>query len=433
MNVCVFGLWHLGSVTAACVAEHFPTVGLDFDSTTVADLNEGKPPILEPGLDQLTSQGLSRGTLRFTDCVPNAVGEADLVWVTFDTPVDEDDRADTQYVERQIASIFPHLRPGTVLLISSQMPVGSTRQLEAAYREQYPDGDVHFAYSPENLRLGKALTAFRQPERIIVGTTDAEGRQRLETLLSPFCKNLIWMSIESAEMTKHALNAFLASSIAFINEIAVICEDTGADAKHVEMGLKTDERIGPRAYLGAGGPFAGGTLARDISFLTSKAATLGVAVPLLESVRLSNNLHKNWPRRKLEALLGNLTGKRVAVLGLTYKPGTNTLRRSAAIELCRWLFDQGAQVTAFDPVVRDLPVELSRIIVISASAVEALRNCDAAVVTTEWPLFRELAAADFIDNMKNPNVLDANRFLEKKLASAPNIRYIAVGKPWGVA
>ncbi len=230
-------------------------------------------------------------------------------------------------------------------------------------------------------------------------------------------------------MTKHALNSFLANSIVFANEIGALCEESGADAKDVERGLKTDERIGPRAYLAAGGPFAGGTLARDLSFLIATAVQVGVPVPLLESIRRSNDLHKNWPRRKLESVLGTLPGRTVAVLGLTYKPGTDTLRRSAAVELCHWLLERQVKVNAFDPAVQQLPEDLNRRITLCHSASEALQGCDAAVIATEWPQFREIAAQDLIEHMKTPVVLDANRFLEKTLAGTSTLVYIAVGMP----
>ncbi|HEX4231399.1 MAG TPA: nucleotide sugar dehydrogenase [Bryobacteraceae bacterium] len=429
MTICVFGLWHLGCVTAACVAEHFSTIGLDFDAATIEGLRAGQPPIGEPGLAELIQNGLSSGMLRFTSDAAEAISEAGIVWVTFDTPVDDDDRADVAYVKTRIESIFPHIRNGASVLISSQMPVGSTSGLATLYRERYPGRGVRFAYSPENLRLGKALDVFRQPERIVVGTEDPGDREGLRQLLEPFCRNLVWMSNESAEMTKHALNSFLANSIAFANEIGALCEETGADAKEVERGLKTDERIGPRAYLKAGAPYAGGTLARDVLFLIAKAGQSGTPVPLLESIRRSNDLHKDWSRRKLESVLGTLAGKTVGVLGLTYKPGTDTLRRSSAVELCHWLVERNVRVNAFDPAVQHLPEDLNMSVTLCHSAGEALKECDAAIIATEWPEFRELPAQDLINQMKTPVVLDANRFLEKTLGGSAAIVYIAVGMP----
>jgi UDPglucose 6-dehydrogenase len=428
MRICVFGLWHLGCVTAACVSEHFPAIGFDPDPAVIAGLQAGQLPILEPGLAELIEPGVSNGMLRYTSDPVEAVSEADIVWVTFDTPVDEDDRADLAYVETRIQNIFPHLRDGATVLISSQMPVGSTSRIAASYREQYP-GRVRFAYSPENLRLGKAIQVFRNPERIVVGTEDDGNRETLRQLLAPFCRNLLWMSNESAEMTKHALNSFLANSIAFANEIGALCEETGADAKDVEKGLKSDERIGSRAYLKAGAPYAGGTLARDLLFLIAQAEQAERPVPLLESIRRSNNLHKNWPRAKLESVLGTLPGKTVGVLGLTYKPGTDTLRRSAAIELCHWLLERNVNVRAFDPAVQQLPEDVNMCVTLCRSAGEALTGCNAAVIATECPQFRELTAQDLMNQMKTPVVLDANRFLEKTLGAHAAIVYIAVGMP----
>lgn len=431
MNVCVFGLWHLGCVTAACLAEHFTTVGVDPDSSTVARLQSGEPPVFEPGLSELIRTGLGTGRLRFTCDLGGTVRQSDIVWVTFDTPVDENDEADCDYVERQIRRLFPHLGPQTMILISSQLPVGSTSRMEVAYRDEFPSGEARFAYSPENLRLGKALQVFRQPDRIVAGVRSPEDREFLTGLLSPFQGRLVWMSVESAEMTKHALNAFLADSVAFANEIASLCEEVGADAQEVEQGLKTEERIGPRAYLRAGGAFAGGTLARDVSFLTMLAKQARLPVPLLESIRESNDLHKNWPRRKLESVLGKLPGSTVAVLGLTYKPGTDTLRRSSAVELCRWLRERQVAVRAFDPAVNSLPEELSGIIELCDSALEALAGADAMVLATECPEFRKVSASDLIERMKTPVVLDANRFLEKSLGTVSAIQYVTVGKPQG--
>lgn len=423
MKVCVFGLWHLGCVTAACVAEHHQVTGLDPDSSNIGRLNAGEAPVFEPGLNELIRAGIEKGALRFSSDVSEAAA-AEIVWVTFDTPVDDKDQADFEYVERQIESLFPHLRAGATLLISSQLPVGSTSRIARRYRGGYP-ADVAFAYSPENLRLGKALAVFRNPGRIVVGA-EQTGRERLAAFLETICPNMVWMSVESAEMTKHALNAFLANSVAFMNEIARICEQTGADAKQVEQGLKTDERIGPRAYLSPGGAFAGGTLARDVVFLARRAAQNGVSAPLLSSILESNEFHKSWPLRTVEGLLGTLAGKRIAVLGLTYKPGTDTLRRSAAVELSRELRERGGSVQAFDPAVREIPQNLD--VKLCASAAEALRGSDAAVVATEWPEFRKLVRADFLDNMNTPNLVDANRFLEAGLDCSPPLRYVGVGK-----
>jgi UDPglucose 6-dehydrogenase len=424
VNVCVQGLWHLGCVTAASLAAAgHHVIGLDLDAAVVDALRAGRAPIAEPGLDALIAEGVSAARLRFTSD-PAAAATADVVWIAYDTPVDADDRADVAFVVAQVARVLPHVRAGAVVIVSSQVPVGTTAAL-AALR---PEGDVAFAYSPENLRLGKALAVFREPDRVVVGTASEVARARITELLAPITTRIEWMSIESAEMTKHAINAFLALSVTFANELASVCERVGADAKQVERGLKTESRIGPKAYLAPGGAFAGGTLARDIEFLGAIGRSYGLELPLIASVRPSNEWHKTWALRRLERELGELAGKTIAVWGLTYKPGTDTLRRSAAIELCAELAARGATVRAWDPAVRVLPAELGAAIALAPSPEAALHGASALVVATEWPELREVALAAHLPSMARALVIDANRFL-KPPAELRGMQYIAVGVP----
>jgi len=415
VNVTVAGLWHLGCVTAACLASGGHRVtGLDED---VANLRDGRAPLYEPGLDELIRENLDAGRLRFENDRRTALDGAEVLWVTYDTPVDEDDRADVDFVLSRVEALFPLLREGTLVILSSQLPVGSARELEQ--RAALTNARLSFACLPENLRLGKGIEVFTKPDRVVAGIRDERDRDRIAKLLAPFTDRIEWMSVESAEMTKHALNAFFAMSVAFINEIATICEAVGADAKEVERGLKSESRIGPRAYLSPGGAVAGGTLARDIGFLSE----LGDNPRLISSVKTSNDEHRGWMRRKLQSLLGDLRGKTIAVWGLTYKPGTDTLRRSSAVELCRWLLGAGAHVKAHDPAVKSLPSDLA--IELFPTASEAARNADAIVVATEWPEYRALTAADLSEGA---TVVDASRFVRQNFEGAAGVRYVSVGK-----
>jgi UDPglucose 6-dehydrogenase len=430
MKVCVTGLWHQGTVIAACLAEGAHTViGLDFDEATIAQLQRGIPPLFEPGLEESVKRGLTTHGLTFTTNPIEAVENAEVVWVAYDTPVDADDRADVEFVVERVVRLFPHLRADSLVLISSQLPVGTTRRLEYKYGQEFPAKSVSFGYSPENLRLGKAINVFTKPDRVVVGVKDHADRAKVTRLLLPFTQNIEWMTVESAEMTKHALNAFLAISITFINELAVICEAVGADAKQVERGLKSEARIGPGAYLSPGGPFAGGTLARDIIFLTQIGAAHGVSTHLFSAVRASNDTHKQWVQRKLLGLLEKLYGQTIAIWGLTYKSGTDTLRRSAAIELCHWLVGQGARVQVHDPAVRKLPEDLERLITLESSPLEAVKGAHALIVATEWQEYRAVLADEVVANMATAIVIDANRFLGPSLGADSRIRYAAVGKP----
>jgi UDPglucose 6-dehydrogenase len=234
------------------------------------------------------------------------------------------------------------------------------------------------------------------------------------------------MTVESAEMTKHALNAFLATSVAFANEIAAISEQVGADALDVARGLKSDVRIGARAYLAPGASFAGGTLARDVVFLSERARALQLPLHLIPSVRDSNESHREWALRRLQSALGDVHGRTVAVWGLTYKPGTDTLRRSDAVALCHALAARGASTRVFDPTVRALPAAMSGFATLASSPTDAARGADAVVVGTEWPVFREVSADDLIA-AGAPLVVDASRFLAATLGADRRLRYVAVG------
>lgn len=315
--------------------------------------------------------------------------------------------------------------PGSVVLISSQLPVGSTRLLE----ESSAPGRT-LAYAPENLRLGDAIAAFTRPERIVVGIRPDGSRQRIEELLGVFSNRIEWMGVESAELVKHGVNAFLATSIAFANELAGISARVGADAAEVERGLKTEGRIGPRSYVRPGAAFAGGTLARDIAYLTQIGEREHVATTLLRAVRASNDDHKQWAWRVVESFLGGAGGSledhAIAVWGLVYKQGTDTLRRSSSVELCRTLTRAGATVRAHDSAVRMVPDELSGIFTLCSTPLEAAEHASAVVVETNWPSYREISAENLVASMRTPIVVDANGFLRDSL-DVDGIRYVRVG------
>jgi UDPglucose 6-dehydrogenase len=432
MTIAVAGLWHLGSVTAACLAKlGFDVVGID-DAPVVAGLAAAKAPLFEPQLDALIAEGIAAGRLRFyaPDAAP--LDAVDLLWVAYDTPVDDEDRADVGHVVSRVTDLLPRLRDGAVVLVSSQLPVGTVRRIAGAFAAAHPGRRLEFAYSPENLRLGKAIATFLEAERIVVGCASPAGRAALEPTLARFGQAVIWTGVEAAEMVKHTINAFLATSITFINEIAALCELVGADACEVEAGIRSDPRIGPRAYVSPGGAFGGGTLARDVAFLSEIAQKYGVPAPLVGAILPSNRAHAGWAFRRLADLLGEssaqpLAGRRVTLLGLTYKPGTSTLRRSEAVSLAERLLEAGAVVAAYDPSVMELPPPLAARIVLCPNSAAALAGADAAVVATEWPEFRKLQSPD-LAGMRRRLVLDQSGFLVQSLGATADIAYLRVGK-----
>jgi UDPglucose 6-dehydrogenase len=425
-TVCMYGLWHLGTVTAACLASAgVPVIGLDPDPLVVAALNRGQPSIAEPGLAELVQTGIAGGRLSFVAEPALALQDARLLWITFDTPVDDNDHADAAWVRMQLEAVRPFVRDDALVLVSSQVPVGFTRELERDWQAQTPG--LTFACSPENLRLGQAIDVFRNPGRVVVGLGQGTQQHLPRRIFAPFCDRIEWMTLESAEMTKHALNSFLALSVVYTNELARICERVGAEAKEVERGLRSDPRIGERAYVSPGAPLAGGTLARDVEFLHALSEAHGLTSPLVEGIGASNRQHHAWTRERLAEHLPNLSSSRVALLGLTYKPGTDTLRRSTGLELGTWLVERGAEVRAFDPAVRALPAQLKGI-TLAADLDDVLEDADAVVVITPWPEFKALSVERILTAMRSPLVVDQAGFLTH-LADDPRLRYVRVGRP----
>jgi UDPglucose 6-dehydrogenase len=446
----VLGLWHLGSVTAACLAQAgHQVLGVDPDAEVIAALTQGHAPVFEPGLDELLADNHAR--LRFSSD-QQALAALHRAWVTFDTPVDEDDGADSEWVLAHAARLLAPLAEGALVIVSSQLPVGSVAVLAERCAALRGATNLRFACVPENLRLGHALECFRAPERIVVGVAAEEDRRELAELLAPFTPEPQWMRVESAEMTKHALNGFLATSVAFGNEIAAICETVGADATEVARGLKSERRIGPLAYLDPGEAFAGGTLARDVRFLRVLAKRNGLSAHVCAGVSDANTAHRDWTQHKLVELLGHsahngavpdgarggavlreahdgavLAGRTVAIWGLTYKPGTDTLRRSSAVELACRLGEAGAEVRAHDPAVHELPPELAAEIELCATPLQALADADALVLCTAWPLYLEVPVTEILSTLAQPLVLDPAGRLAASMAERSDMRYVRVG------
>ena len=312
--------------------------------------------------------------------------------------------------------------PGSTLLVSSQLPVGTSSMLSD---ELAPRG-IAVAYSPENLRLGRAIDAFTHADRTVVGI-DRTTRGRPWRAARAVRRPIEWMSIRSAEMTKHAINAFLATSVAFTNELARLCEACGADAAEVERGLRSEPRIGPRAYVHPGTAFAGGTLARDVVFLEELGRAAARPTEVLSGVRASNRTHERWPDAALERLVGSPVGRTIAVWGLAYKPGTSTLRRSAALELCARLADAGADVRAYDPAVTSLPAAQDAHVTLAGDPLAAAAGADAVVVMTPWPEFREVPADALREVLRGAVVIDPDAFLASTL-DVPGVRYASVGR-----
>ncbi len=425
MRIAIVGLWHLGTVMSGVLAGAGHDVVAVDETVTIAGLRRGELPVAEPGLRELIAQETARGSLRFADD-PAALADREIVWFAYDTPVGDDGRADVESVVARIVAALAHVEDSALCVVSSQLPVGSIAQLERRARDAGYDR-LRFACIPENLRLGKSIAYLRAIDRFVAGVRSDADADAIRAALAPLTTNVEIVSVESAEMTKHALNAFLATSVAFINELAGLCELVGADAREVERGLKTDMRIGKLAYVRAGGPYAGGTLARDVAFVIDKEREYGLEPRFFEGVRSANDYHGSWIERRFTATVGDPKGKRVALLGLVYKPGTDTLRASVALAFARWVVAHGGTVAGYDPAIASSRPELDGIVEVRPSAAAALEGADAAFLTTEWPEFKDLTASAFLDAMREPVVFDPGRFLADPIQNDGRLRYFAIG------
>lgn len=413
LNIVVLGLWHLGSVTSACCSQYYNVLGVDFDDGIVNNLNKGLAPLFEPNLNELILSGLENKTLAFTSNVSD-IKNVDVLWITYDTDVDENDESDVESVLKNIDGVLKCI-PNTLVIISSQLPVGTCLKLEIKYPNH------NFVSIPENLRLGKSIESFEKPDRIVIGVRSDSYNCLLSELLHPFSSNIIFMKTESAEMTKHAINSFLALSIVFINEIASLCESVGANASEVSIGLKSEVRIGKKSYLKPGGPFAGGTLARDVVSLMN--LDKDDSIPLITSIKRSNDVHKKWPIKKLNSLFSSLKDKNVVILGISYTDMTDTLRRSDAIELYEYFRGCGSDVSILDPMICRLPKEYDHI-----KLIEKISNTvDIIVVYTERTFFKQIKWDIVLPKNKSIVVIDVNGFLKSELQSISNIKYFSFG------
>ncbi len=404
MNILVYGLGHLGLTTAACLAEKDHKVYVFDPDIKVMEKLLQKDIIFEPGLEVLLQKGSDAGKLIYLKRVEEAK-KVDIVWITFDTPLDKlgnpDPLSTESYIEKLSQSL--DLRD-KFLFISSQLSVSSIKSLQKKLK------CLSFHYIPENLRLGEAINIFRNQNFIVVGTNNNNKPSVVEEVLTPFCQRLVWVSNPSAGMVKHAINCFLATSITFANEIARICEMVGASAYEVEAAIRCDARIGENSYVSPGAAFAGGTLGRDVTYLCEIAEKSKIDVPLLQSIMLSNEEHKKWFLNKLRLIFNNnLQKKIITVLGLSYKVNSNSTRCSLGLEICSHLLSQRAIVKAYDPIVKETGLENINDFHLTASFKEAIETTDAIIVVNNYGnlQFPEL------NEVKKVFILDPNRYCQK--------------------
>jgi UDPglucose 6-dehydrogenase len=428
-RVCVIGTWHLGCVVSACLADlGYSVAGMDWDAKMVEDLNKGIPPLFEPGLADLISRNIKSGRLHYTTDLGQAAGNSKYVLITFDTPVDENDEVDLSVIFNTAVALSKHLQDDSLVVVCSQVPIGTCEQIESLIRGNNSSLRFDIAYSPENLRLGQAIQRFKKPDRIVIGADSKSAFDRVEALFSVIKAPRLRMRLRSAEMAKHAINCFLATSISFISEISCLCEASGADALKVVDALRSDERIGTGLPLRPGLGFSGGTLARDLKALKKLGEKSGCETTLIDGVWQVNQRQMRLVSRKLREINGSFPDITVGILGLTYKAGTSTLRRSAALEIISDLVSQGATVKAYDPKVSPEEIRSCREFEFCRDPYEVARGSDALVIITEWPEFKSLDFGIIKSVMRRPVIIDTKNMLDVEEMLEHEFQYLGVGR-----
>lgn len=425
-TIGVIGLWHLGCVLCASWSKlGNMVIGFDFDTLKVKNLNKAVPPLYEPDLADTICEGLENKLLKFSDST-ESLRTCDFIFLSYDTPVDDDDSSDTTILERAVDDIRSIMKDDSVLIVSSQSPVGFCEFLRSKLKEKNPS--LELAYSPENLRLGEAIRCYLDPGRIILGTANSDTEKKCRDLFAQIQADILSMNLESAEMVKHGINSFLAMSIVFSNHLADMCEITGARIDDVVTGLKTDPRIGEKAYLSPGIGFSGGTLGRDLQVLNQKNIEAKGDARIFGLIHALNNERKYSIIKRIEKILGKIEGCSLGLLGLTYKPGTSTLRRSLPLEIANLLIDQEVSVKVYDPKANYGELDFEPRFTITSNIKEVSSAADALILLTEWKAFKEYDWKDIPRQMRQPIFLDTKNFLDEKEMSAYGFKYYSIGR-----
>ncbi|HEX2562100.1 UDP-glucose/GDP-mannose dehydrogenase family protein [Phenylobacterium sp.] len=434
MHVAMIGTGYVGLVSGACFADfgHVVTC-IDKDATKIEQLKSGGIPIYEPGLDTLVAQNVRAGRLFFDTEAAEAVKKADAVFIAVGTPSRRGDgHADLSYVYAAAEEIAGLMNGFTVIVTKSTVPVGTGDEIEKIIRAKRPDADFAVVSNPEFLREGAAIEDFKRPDRVVVGTDDERARQIMRELYRPLYLNetpIVFTSRRTSELTKYAANAFLAMKITFINEMADLCEAVGGDVQHVARGIGLDNRIGGK-FLHAGPGYGGSCFPKDTLALVRTATDYGSPVELIETtVRVNDQRKKAMARKIMTAMGGDLKGKTVGVLGLTFKPNTDDMRDAPSLDIVPALQAMGAKVQAFDPAGAAEARQLLRDIDLKEDPYAAAAGADALVLITEWDQFRALDLDRLKLLMNQPLMIDLRNVYRPEDMRVRGFNYVSVGRP----
>jgi UDPglucose 6-dehydrogenase len=429
MKIAVLGTGYVGLSTGVCLSEigHDVTC-IDINEEKIHNLRRGISPIYEPGLETLLTSNMAAGRLQFTTSHREALA-AEIIIIAVGTPQGDDGAADLSYLEQAAKDIAKDIREGTIVVIKSTVPVGTNEYIKKMIEEQC-GFTVKMVSNPEFLRQGSAIQDTMKADRVIIGSEDPAAAEKVRELYLPLNVPVILTSTKSAEMIKYASNAFLATKISYINEIANLCEVVGADVEDVAKGMGIDKRIG-EAFLNAGIGYGGSCFPKDVKALVHTAGLSGVNFSLLKETIRINDHQRELLVTKALSRFGNLKGKKIALLGLAFKPETDDMREAPSINLSRALTKFGAEIVAYDPVASNNARKIIGESIKYANSVdEAVTNADALFLVTEWKEFKQLDLADMLAKMKHPIIFDGrNCFEENRIRACKKIEYYPVGKP----
>jgi UDPglucose 6-dehydrogenase len=433
VKICMIGAGYVGLVSAACFSEFgWNVICVDKDPARLMDLNAGRSPIYEPGLDDLMQRNMRAGRLTFTQDLGPAVRGADVVFLAVGTPMRRGDGyADLSFVYAAVEELAPFLEGFTVITTKSTVPVGTSREIEKRLKDIRPDADAAVCSNPEFLREGSAIQDFTHPDRVLVGTDSAKARDVMERLYKPLALRgspVMFVSRESAELAKYAANAFLALKISFINEIADLCEEVGADVQEVASAIGKDRRIGDK-FLHPGPGYGGSCFPKDVSALIRTARESKSPMSIIEQVERVNHERKIAMASRIEAAAGgSLRGKTIAILGVTFKPNTDDMRDAPSLVIVPMLQERGAAVRVFDPQGRKHAEDMLPGVAWCESALDAVKGAHALAVVTEWNEFRALDLDEAKSRMAGNALVDLRNIFQPAAARAAGFVYAGIGR-----
>lgn len=434
MNICVVGSGYVGLVTGACLADFgMHVTGVDKDAAKVEALSAGEIPIYEPGLETIVAKNMEAGRLSFSTDLGPAIEGASAVFIAVGTPPLPDGSADLTFVKEVAHSVAEHMNGYKVVVTKSTVPIGTGQMIERIIRGNDGGHDFAVVSNPEFLREGSAIEDFMQPDRVVIGTRDPRAAEVMLDIYSPLRVAdvpFVITDVESAELIKYASNAFLATKISFINEVATLCEALGADVDVVARGMGLDQRIGAK-FLHPGPGYGGSCFPKDTRAVAQIARDHGLTLRIVDTVIDVNERVKLRMVDKIAEAAGGVDGKTIGILGLSFKPDTDDVRESPALPIVQELLERGATVRAFDPEAMANARELLPTITYCDTSYDAARGADALVILTEWNQFRRLEYGRLKELMARPLIIDLRNVYEPSKMAAAGFTYVSVGRPTG--